>query len=379
MSKNKNQHYVPQFHLRAFSSDGRRIQAFLKKQEKLVEHASIRDQCSRPYFYGEDGKIDGFLQLLEQSASKQIAHWQTSDTPGITSVTAWERFLCFLQLQARRTPSEVELGNQAHEGTLRAIARTSPKKDGVEEDIFGGPIDHLSMIRISTLAYAALIDLDCVVAVAPRGHEFITSDCPVVQFNTAAKKHVVADAAAIASAGLQIAFPISPSRCLILYDRGVYKTTKRTAVMQNASAGDVLTLNALQYQNSISCLYGYELPIQEYRRIARLSSARRTRGVRVHAGVLDGREDGIERYRMLKENEEEASHQSIIAVQFIAPEPIKRLSFMPIKLRPKFDRTGTGAGDVRSVKLMDAADRYAEAVKEGDMLPFKFHMMGLND
>lgn len=56
MSANKNQHYVPQVYLRAFSEDnnGKSISVFLIEAEKEIQRAPIKSQCSSDYFYGED-------------------------------------------------------------------------------------------------------------------------------------------------------------------------------------------------------------------------------------------------------------------------------------------------------------------------------------
>jgi hypothetical protein len=75
MSEYKNQHYVPQFYLRAFSFDGSKCLArFSFNQNKIIFPCGIRGECSEDYFYGTDPKPEKALGLLvETPASKVIS------------------------------------------------------------------------------------------------------------------------------------------------------------------------------------------------------------------------------------------------------------------------------------------------------------------
>jgi hypothetical protein len=48
----REHHFVPQFYLRNFSSDGRRINLFNFKLGRAVMGTSIKHQCSKHNFYG---------------------------------------------------------------------------------------------------------------------------------------------------------------------------------------------------------------------------------------------------------------------------------------------------------------------------------------
>src|SRR5260370_2780664 len=54
VASHKSQHFVPQHYLRGFSSDGRSVPLCHLKSGQIVPKASIKDQCSRDYFYGKD-------------------------------------------------------------------------------------------------------------------------------------------------------------------------------------------------------------------------------------------------------------------------------------------------------------------------------------
>ena len=64
MSAHKNHHFVPQFYLRRFSPDGRSVATLILNEIRVVEKASIRNQCQKEYFYGKGAAEEGF-QLLE--------------------------------------------------------------------------------------------------------------------------------------------------------------------------------------------------------------------------------------------------------------------------------------------------------------------------
>jgi hypothetical protein len=61
MAGNKNQHFVPKFYLRHFSADKKSIHLLNLKSEKPIFGAPLKNQCSRDYFYGEDGRHEKAL------------------------------------------------------------------------------------------------------------------------------------------------------------------------------------------------------------------------------------------------------------------------------------------------------------------------------
>src|SRR5574338_1329818 len=56
--KKKKQHFVPQFILRNFSSNGRSVPTFVLERGQLYPNASIGDQCAQDYFYGREGHME---------------------------------------------------------------------------------------------------------------------------------------------------------------------------------------------------------------------------------------------------------------------------------------------------------------------------------
>jgi hypothetical protein len=65
-SKKKNHHFVPRHYLKRFSFDqGTRIRLFNLHSQKYVSEASLKDQCSAAYFYGEDPRGENMLADIE--------------------------------------------------------------------------------------------------------------------------------------------------------------------------------------------------------------------------------------------------------------------------------------------------------------------------
>lgn len=79
MPDNKDQHFNPQFYLRNFSADenGRSIHLYNIARAKCIFGASIAGQCSRPYFYGKDGRVESGLAMLEDAAAP-MSCWNPS-------------------------------------------------------------------------------------------------------------------------------------------------------------------------------------------------------------------------------------------------------------------------------------------------------------
>lgn len=85
MADNKNHHYVPQFYFRRFSQDGKSVCALIRKAGKLIKSASIGDQASKDWFYGnqtieqELGKIEGqcatALNALSEQRNPALLDW----------------------------------------------------------------------------------------------------------------------------------------------------------------------------------------------------------------------------------------------------------------------------------------------------------------
>jgi len=69
MPQNKSHHFVPQFLLRYFSTDGSSVGLYNLRSGKIVTGASLKHQACRDWFYGRDGKAEHALGQIEGGAS----------------------------------------------------------------------------------------------------------------------------------------------------------------------------------------------------------------------------------------------------------------------------------------------------------------------
>ena len=82
MSK-RNQHYVPQFHLRQWSDDGKLISIYNKKNKIFVSNKmAISNFASKKYLYDKDGSLENILSEVEYHVApiyKKIIDTKTLD------------------------------------------------------------------------------------------------------------------------------------------------------------------------------------------------------------------------------------------------------------------------------------------------------------
>ena len=118
MARNEDQHFVPQFFLRRFSTNKASIGAFIAPA-KFIDCAPIKGQAQRRFMYGRDLK-------LEQLLSEQEGHWSAllrevdqHDLPPTMLSAAHCDLLYFIALQRGRTISAAA----DHEDALTQMER----------------------------------------------------------------------------------------------------------------------------------------------------------------------------------------------------------------------------------------------------------------
>jgi hypothetical protein len=105
MPQNKNQHYVPRFYLKNFSPDPCRktVHLYNINRDLFKNNVGIYGQCSQPYFYGKDLKLENALRGIEDNAAIIInAALQEEICPEYDSVNHMS-LLYFISLQRART------------------------------------------------------------------------------------------------------------------------------------------------------------------------------------------------------------------------------------------------------------------------------------
>jgi hypothetical protein len=258
MPDNKKHHFVPQFHLRKFSADGKSINLFNINRSKLIKSAPIKNQCYRDYFYGKEGSEEKMLGAVEGAAAeifKKIIELRMIPKPGTNKFT---EFLLYLLLQRFRTSYAIDGLNEMTDKTAKYILGPQIKEKFPDIDI---DIDkfEITLTNITSLAISAAIDhfigladLAWMLVTTCPSDEFVLGDNPVVFANPLL--HGIAHVAktSVTGRGLFIYFPLAPDLSLILYDPYSYRQSSSKSVLHTALSTDVLALNRLQ------CAVSYE-------------------------------------------------------------------------------------------------------------------------
>ena len=253
MAEFKNQHFVPRCHLENFSSDSNgpknRICIFNIKRDKLIIDASIRNQCSDDYFYGDKFEEQKFHQFESwyAEALKEILR-------GNMSVAAGEKLRAFLIIQHARTEGAAKTLS-----TYSAMYREAI--DPERRDFPTGEGWDVKTALKESLATAAYIhkffyDLKWAIVINKSRVPFITSDDPVLWTNRYAWQRLRVRRFGAISSGLTVSMPLSPGHWIIFYDSLVYKMESeagRIVTIQNDA--DARTLNDLQCIKALHNLY----------------------------------------------------------------------------------------------------------------------------
>lgn len=251
MSKVKNQHYVPQLYLRHFSTDEsqKTVGLFNLKNKRFVTHAPIKNQASRDYFYGEDGKTEGILGQIEGNASpilKEII--KSKQLPTYHSEQTVDLYVFCLLMKARTKNHAVVM-----EDAMDDIMQTMLGYDENMKKYAGQYRIQLQnaaavSVHIALNAIKDAFDLKCKVLVNESRLPFITSDSPMTAYNQfLEQRRHPGGHYGLLTKGLQLFLPISPRICLMFFDEWAYRIGERKKnAIPIMDANDVEKLNSLQ-------------------------------------------------------------------------------------------------------------------------------------
>jgi hypothetical protein len=257
LPKNKNQHFVPKVHLRYFAADEqkRQIDIWLSKQDKVVMGASIRDQCSRDYFYGKDLKIENYLSSPEGLFGKtvdQLIGQQNATNDELESLL----FFWLLQyMRADRTIAQQLLMISAMRDKLALGQKDTDELRDWLGPPMGVPEAMQMMLDRAKDFFDTISDLRCVLLINQTKTGFVLSDCPAVSSNkfllVRSKKY---RSWGLGSAGLYVFLPLTPQLGFLAFDRHVYELVGRNGNVCKLTEKDVIALNQLVFLFSDSLI-----------------------------------------------------------------------------------------------------------------------------
>lgn len=245
--KNKNQHFVPQAYLRSFaeSDDRKSIALFNLNRSTVATGASIRGQCSKPYFYGHQAEIEQGFASIESKyglVRQKIENGQSLEDQD-------HDIRIFLMIQLFRTPRMIErLYELEGEFTNGLFAkRNLPQKFDTEIE----KIMNLSvLIGIDSIPLTRHLK-SCFLK-APNHADFFTSDNPVSFLNKFHLQSLKTREFGYGNAGAMFFLPVTPRICLLLYDGAAY-TVPRT----NGSPYVTIRTSDVHAINSLTMIYAH--------------------------------------------------------------------------------------------------------------------------
>jgi hypothetical protein len=285
--KKKRQHYVPRLLLRNFSSDGESVAMVVLDTEKRIPTASIATQCQKPYFYGEDERLETafgvaeskFAKVLGDLARTHLDQRSDDDLYDVRQFTHYQRI---------RTVAAAEDMNDLFDLAFKQIIKHDAAFPDVDQDQFRLVVKdtQLRILREGTFSTPLLLDLDVKFAVSERPRGFVITDHPVVLQNHWAEHHlrfkVARSTTGLALKGLQMFLPVSPRVCVCVYDPRTYAYGSPKSRTFSVGLRDIRLLNSLQVLNAYDSLYfdPVATPEEELQRLLKVRSA--NAGWRVH-------------------------------------------------------------------------------------------------
>jgi hypothetical protein len=352
MAKLKNQHFVPRCLLKPFTyqSEGRAINLYNIRRDKLIEQAPVKTQCARDYLYGDDGKIETSLSRIERSFSsvrERIVHgdYNEQDLRDLNF---------FTYLQSRRTEMAAQRVKEVYQQLMLAEVNLSV-------DAQKWPSNHMLVMMSLRLCFQTrqyIEDLKIRIIENQTNIDFVISDDPAVLMNRFAAQKLNTVSFGVSSAGFIMTMPLSPRFAVICYDGQVYTVPDLLAgriVLSEEEA--VEALNELQFLKAGENVYFSKWEAAAYVQ-TQYHSVKDTRSdtwsALTHL-VPDSKgpyqHDG-QRYREGTLEEAKAAGVSLLKTSFKYPQPTQW--FPPLKFRPnpKFFYESTGVGHVRKVEWL---------------------------
>ncbi|NQU21080.1 MAG: DUF4238 domain-containing protein [Candidatus Nealsonbacteria bacterium] len=282
MTDRANQHFVPQFYFRHFSTNERTIATLLTRSGKLILHAPIKGQCARKNFYGSR-ELESLFSAMESRHCKAIraaieiawnasaAFFSPKELMWFFEAVTFQRGRVALEID-KRTPAIERLRLEMfkhylahHEGVERREEMIQQIDDGkvcVTEDPRSAIARSVSVALDSTLL---VTDMRLCLIRNRTDYPFIFSDAPVVLYNSCCKNVRNRGVLGLQCAGLQIFFPLNPWTCALLLDADKYHGPFRGYLQYDVhQRSDVSQINALQLHHSLNTVYFGDTRHEDY-------------------------------------------------------------------------------------------------------------------
>lgn len=268
MADKENQHFVPQYHFRFFSPNGKSISLLNTASGKAIKTASIKGQASKSYFYG-DAKVEDLITQIETSFIDSLKKIKTEKTFSALTEEQTVSVLQAMMFQRSRTLAKRKDGAPQHEYMMRAMAEIAINtNDSIDEKTKQDlrncidymqpnpiPFQGLEMTLSVTQAYY-LLDLEKIVIKNRTKTPFIFSDAPSILINPMQRKVETRGVLGMKTPGIIAILPLGPRIAVMLADKNAYKIKGlNNGSLSIKSTSDIDELNKLQVLNAFASVY----------------------------------------------------------------------------------------------------------------------------
>ncbi len=348
MPNNRNQHFVPRCYFRPFSLDaaGRAINLYNIAARRPIQHASVRGQCSRSYFYGSDSELDAHIGALE-TAYSEVVRRVLLDPNGacVPDLLFLRDFLAFQFARTEATIMRLTALVHGIRDVMNDVSR------GNAPDFETGHSRMMSMaLRAFPLVRDNIADLRPLLVINRASPDFTTSDDPVVFSSRLHADVLQTTNFGIGAMGVFFVLPLSPRLLFLCLDADTYSVTPadRTALSITTDR-DVYACNELQGLNARENIYfsdwgqkdqvaSHITDLEPHRSRPRLSFKTFTR---------DRRVGNYQTYRSASMAEAQEAQRALIG--FAAHNVLPRIWMSALRLRerPRLRRTSSASFDLR--------------------------------
>lgn len=266
----KNHHYVPQFHLRNFSKNGKSIGMFVNKKSLYIKETSIKQQAYKKYLYGKTEDIENALMKIENLVSKIVKRIiEKRELPSYDSED-YQLLLLYLIFAEARVKKTADSQNNFINTQMKIIAKMDKNFKLSDEEIdkinVGFDIPNLLPLQVAAKTFPILLDLSAILIISDSDRRFITTDAPLTRYNQMyVYRNYKLRGYGLGNIGIQLFYPISPRICLCIYDDSTYECIGcNNQIVHIRKGREIDELNKLFYLNSLDYLFFHEDVLETY-------------------------------------------------------------------------------------------------------------------
>ncbi len=260
MTAKRNQHYIPQFYLRAFSVGnlGKSIGHYNYYSNSFRDNVAIKSQASAPFFYGEDGKLEDWFADVETHCAPVFQLIIRENSIDVLKKEQKELLLFFMLIMSLRTKDAVnDLQETTNDTMQRMLNYDTRFSNDLNNTTFEFNNPAYILMEIANLNFPFIKDLEIKLVINPStDFEFVCSDNPTVKYNQYLEnKNHPGGHYGYFTKGLQIFMPISNKHLLVFFDPWTYKIGDKRKSTIVCDDKDIDLLNTLQLINCFEYVY----------------------------------------------------------------------------------------------------------------------------